>query len=889
MADKQVKSSYYKKKFYFAIQERILLHLARYSGYEEEVEVPDALTQFGIAGAAGAGRSTCSKLLQGLEGARLIVSRRAHVPSGHIRRTVYFLTLEGAAEAEAIRARVEDSVVVLRRSGGDPRKVRVGDIAREVPVYADFVEIASHVSRGSFDLDSFVTTARARAEPAEVLEGMPRVDHFHGRREELKALVAWWEAPGGRPLVLTGPAGIGKSAVAARLVAELRSRTHVLWYRVHPGSSPRELAGKLAEFLAKMHRKELSLHLESRAAPRPREVLYLAARGLVGPPALLVLDGVDGAPTTLVAFARDLLVALGTRAGPRIMIIARSAPKALIPDGMEALEVSLAGLDKMAAAKLLALRGIPEDLQGEVHRRTHGNPLFLRLVSHDIPRGPLELDSFLKSTILPGLLQQERLVLARAAVDRRPLPEGALAAIPGLGNSLVRSLVDLGLLGPVEPMALEIPGALRGTVLEGLPARVLGMLRREAADYWASQPTPWASLEAVHHLAAAGEVRRALTMASRAEPTLTSRGLAEDLIATLGEVTGVRGENRLIHGLLLGRLLRLTGKPSAAMEELGKATTAALRSGREDLGVLLLLETAEACLALGTPNDALRDAGRALRILEGMGVGREEVLRAHHLAAVAEIMLTDPSAAVRHLRAAARLRPRGPSTMEADILLTLSWAYAQKGNGRKAVSYAIRAMRVLEKGTDLRAIARTQLLLGHLTWLTGIQARASKFITSAREVAQRIGDLELAFEANAQTLLLDPAGVGAPAALEEMREIVSALEAPLASRTAVLEALAHSARSTGSGGAREFLQTWEDLVAKGCLQEAATLAIAGAEALARSNRPAVAATLLERARAVVPAALEPLASARIEALRSTTVPTVIPRVPTRPGESPVST
>jgi hypothetical protein len=87
----------------------------------------------------------------------------------------------------------------------------------------------------------------------------------------------------------------------------------------------------------------------------------------------------------------------------------------------------------------------------------------------------------------------------------------------------------------------------------------------------------------------------------------------------------------------------------------------------------------------------------------------------------------------------------------------------------------------------------------------------------------------------------------------------------------------------------ELLQPWEDLVAKGSLLEAATIAIAGAEALARSNRPAEAAMLLERARVVVSAALEPLASARIEALRSTTAAAVFPRVPTRPGESSAST
>nr|MCS5536596.1 helix-turn-helix domain-containing protein [Candidatus Poseidoniaceae archaeon] len=61
------------------VQERILLHLRDYSDYSDEVEVPFALSQMGIANAVAIARSNVPRAIAGLKDQGLLIERQAHV------------------------------------------------------------------------------------------------------------------------------------------------------------------------------------------------------------------------------------------------------------------------------------------------------------------------------------------------------------------------------------------------------------------------------------------------------------------------------------------------------------------------------------------------------------------------------------------------------------------------------------------------------------------------------------------------------------------------------------------------------------------------------------------------------------------------------------------
>ncbi|OPC76522.1 hypothetical protein B4N89_46775 [Embleya scabrispora] len=69
------------------------------------------------------------------------------------------------------------------------------------------------------------TAARARAQPARLLQARYALVGFTGRRNELERLAVWRDGPAGVSVLLShGPGGQGKTRLATRFAADTRAR-----------------------------------------------------------------------------------------------------------------------------------------------------------------------------------------------------------------------------------------------------------------------------------------------------------------------------------------------------------------------------------------------------------------------------------------------------------------------------------------------------------------------------------------------------------------------------------------------------------------------------------------------------------------------------------------
>jgi DNA-binding MarR family transcriptional regulator len=169
-------------------EEKVLLHLSKFRNYESRFEVPEDVTQVGIARATGLMRPNVSRSIQKLKAKGLVSESVLHVINIRRRRKVYFLTEEGLAYANKLKK----SMVIAER------------------------EIS--VSRPRF---------------VEFLSQAPKLKYFYGRASELRVLGEWLDSDLPKLIVIHGVTGIGKTTLAAKILSIYKEKRNLFWYRFH--------------------------------------------------------------------------------------------------------------------------------------------------------------------------------------------------------------------------------------------------------------------------------------------------------------------------------------------------------------------------------------------------------------------------------------------------------------------------------------------------------------------------------------------------------------------------------------------------------------------------------------------------------------------------------
>ncbi len=467
------------------MKERIQLHLFDYQGFQEEYEAPVEVTQEGIARAVGINIHHVTQYVRPLLGEELLRERMSHIQRGKRRRKVYFLTPRGRNQAASLRTTLLKGGVPFRTRGGKIREVPLTEVYQErrrgMPLCELLLELKSlgYVPEEAGEEGAGIVDFAREA---------PAVDFFYGREEEVSYVL---DAVNRAPfVVITGMAGIGKTALGSKVCEVLRDEQSLFWRQVRSWDGAMDLALRLAHFLRSLGRVGLHTALLGSGPKALSRVEELLEEDLAGIEGLLVFDDVHEATEDASSFLAILLRVLKGQTGTSVLLLSRDVPGFYSRRDVDlegaVVELSLKGLGVEASHAILSKAGVADPLIGPLIKAASGNPLFLRLLA--APKVPGEpggrsLEVFIAEEIEPGLSRPQRRCLEVASFYQIPVPSSGLLLEQGVRTGTLVGLGGKGLLDRVEADLLVLHDTLRSYFGRGVST--------ERAEEIVQKVVPW--------------------------------------------------------------------------------------------------------------------------------------------------------------------------------------------------------------------------------------------------------------------------------------------------------------------------------------------------------------------------------------------------------------
>ena len=583
------------------VSDRVLVHLAAFDRYANEIDCPAEVTQHGIGRALTISRAHAALEVKKLVVAGRALQRLAHVRGSRHRRKVYFLTATGHRRVAEVAAAIRAKRVTVLFSNGDRRDLPGSD-ALGLLAQAGVREHQALLRL----LDSDVVSLSGGSGPKPP-------SHFVGRVRELAVLRAFAASASGL-LFLYGPAGIGKSALAARALVDHRGPW--IWHACRHPEGPEGALRSIARHLDAFGRPALSRCLDrGDFSGNVLEALRRDAGDLV-----IVLDDADRSQDAL-AFARGC-----ARSGVpvRFLAIVRHRPPEAFEEGLEL--GALAGAE--ADALLHRLRpDLGPTARAEIAASAGGVPVLLEVAAAcgAADRDPLQV-------VLERLEPRELDALRYAAVFQRPFPTEAF----------VRSYVPLHRLLRLRVVVAraegdEVPRLVADRVLAGVDRGRRLRMHSRAAAYFAEDGDV---VQEAMHLLQADRPAEAASRLSEEGRRLVAGGRAPTLVSLLEECarSGVEEPAYLAARMEACRGAGLEASAWDLAERLLRSTEPGLRLRASLAAGEILLERGDAAAATGRLLEAKRIAG-SLEDLESegrayLGLGRAQRLRENPYGAV---------------------------------------------------------------------------------------------------------------------------------------------------------------------------------------------------------------------------------------------------------------
>lgn len=469
------------------MKEKILIHLVESSQSGDGYEAPEEATQDGIARAVGIRVQHASQYVRPLVQEGLLEEALSHVRGGVRRRKAYFLTTGGRTKATTLRTDLLERPVAVRGKDGMVLTIPLALIlerGRRRPPLLSLVR--------ELEAKAFVDEASLQAPPVFVDQSgaAATMDAFYGREQELAELLQAIErAP---VVVVTGVAGMGKTALGSKVCERLRGTRSLYWRRVRPWDTPLDLAVGLASFLDAAGRTALSSYLATAEAKQLGRFEELLAVDFADLKSLVVLDDVHTASRAAEVFLHCLKEALSKVRGASLLLLSRTVPRIYGREEAEAggpvVELPLAGIKPEGVQEFLAQ--VPPADAAWVVKVAGGNPLFLRILARAGRTGSLErarytIDRFIAEEIEIELTDDERDCLRLASLYEVPVPPAGLLLASPQGMPVAARLLRRGLLDQTEEGRLILHDFLRHYFQSTLPVNAHDRLLVQAVGWLA--------------------------------------------------------------------------------------------------------------------------------------------------------------------------------------------------------------------------------------------------------------------------------------------------------------------------------------------------------------------------------------------------------------------
>lgn len=502
------------------VQERILLHLRDFGDYSSKVEVPFALSQMGIANAVAIARSNVPRAIAGLKDQGLLVERQTHVTGVTRKRKAYFLTDSGMIVAEETWERLSSHPVRLIGQEGSTSSTTLAKAIESSPFSIRAVDIIRYMDdNGLVDLRPLNPELIERDLSKHVekqlvtsLEDLPRLRSFYGRDTEVKTMVDLLDARS-TTILVPGIAGIGKTALAGKLIETFTHKRNLLYHRVQDWEGSRAFLEACGEWLAAIGNDSLSDYLAATPVPVAQMSVDLIVDSLTDVPTIIIIDDLHKvADDILYAVIRGLTQRMDDLDETGLILFSRSF-KSVVPlrdaEGkITTLVVPLDGLDRDACRNLLpSLEPVDEVTYQHIYGLSRGHPLVLNLIN----RGSIgttfyeTLEMYVEQEIFSKLSGAEKRLLGALAVFREPMPLEALSG-HDLETDFLDDLVEKGLARQADSEMYDVHDLIREFLTRSHDSATNMQLHAKAVDWYRTRrERPEEQIEFLFHLSQAGD------------------------------------------------------------------------------------------------------------------------------------------------------------------------------------------------------------------------------------------------------------------------------------------------------------------------------------------------------------------------------------------------
>jgi len=730
------------------VQERILLHLRDYADYSEKVEVPFALSQMGIANAVAIARSNVPRAIATLKDTKQLIERQAHVSGVSRKRKAYFLTDPGLAEADRTWARLSEHPIRLIDESGAKSDTTLAGAVEAASFALRPVDVLRYLDDDGMldlrvlneDLVQRDLSKHVEKQLVTSLGDLPRTRAFFGREEMLDNMNDLIEARS-TCLLMPGIAGIGKTALAGKLIESFTHKRNLLYHRCQDWEGSRAFLEACAEWLSAIGDDDLSDYLQVTSIPKPGEAVNIIVKALETTPALIVIDDLHKvSDEVLYAAIRGLSQRMGEMQEVGFVLFSRSfrevVPQKDAEGRITTLMMPLEGLRQGPSRELLtSMPDIETQAFLHIYTLSRGHPLVLQLINRGSVGSTFHdtLEKFVEQEIFSRLSGGEKRVLGAIAIYREPMPLEALSN-HGIETDLLGDLVEKGLARQADSENYDVHDLIREFLLRTLDESTRGELHAAACDWYrVHKDSPEEQIEYIHHLVHAGDTDTISEMLDTHGRDLLRRGHVE-LLALLEHLEkGQFGPRTWVNILeMRGDILLMQSRHEEASAAYDEAMPIVKRLKMRDVGARILSSMADLAVARGDMdgalalhNDALavfidvEDAQGAARTYTNMGYifrRRKDMKRALEVYGNVEEMLAEED---------------DPAL--ADARIKLATAFLEIGEVDRAREHALSAFDETKGGDDEALHARARAVLGRFYARTGDTELARHHYTGALE------------------------------------------------------------------------------------------------------------------------------------------------------------